>query len=64
MKTESKSRFFFRFGTKLWNAIPNEFRQLSKGAFKKIFTPFCSRQWKQRTIMLKCPFNGQFNSFF
>ena len=26
---------FSRFGAKLWNAIPNEFRQLSKGAFKK-----------------------------
>ena len=31
-KTESKSRFFnfFRFGAKLWNAIPNEFRQLQR----------------------------------
>ena len=26
---------FSRFGAKLWNAIPNEFRQLCKGAFKK-----------------------------
>ena len=26
---------FSRFGAKLWNAIPNKFRQLSKGAFKK-----------------------------
>ena len=26
---------FSRFGAKLWNAIPNEFRQLSKGAFEK-----------------------------
>ena len=34
---------FSRFGAKLWNAIPNEFRQLSKGAFKKIFMTFCSR---------------------
>ena len=25
------------FGAKLWNAIPNEFRQLSKRAFKKLF---------------------------
>ena len=29
--------FFFSFGAKLWNAIPNEFRQLSKGSFKKHF---------------------------
>ena len=31
-KTESKSRFinFFRFGAKLWNAIPNEFLQLQR----------------------------------
>ena len=29
---------FSRFGAKLWNAIPNEFRQLSKGAFKKKFS--------------------------
>ena len=28
---------FSRFGATLWNAIPNEFRQLSKGAFKKHF---------------------------
>ena len=34
---------FSRFEAKLWNAIPNEFRQLSKGAFKKIFITFCSR---------------------
>ena len=34
---------FSRFGAKLWNAIPNEFRQLSKGAFKKNFMTFCSR---------------------
>ena len=26
---------FSKFGAKLWNAIPNEFRQLSKGAFIK-----------------------------
>ena len=26
---------FSRFGANLWNAIPNEFRQLSKGAIKK-----------------------------
>ena len=26
---------FSRFGAKLWNAIPNEFRQLCKGASKK-----------------------------
>ena len=46
---------FSRFGARLCNAIPNEFRQLSKGAFKKkIFMTFCSRQGKQRTIMLKC----------
>ena len=31
---------FSRFGAKLWNAIPNEFRQLSKGAFKKKFHEF------------------------
>ena len=31
---------FSRFGAKLWNAIPNEFRQLSKGGF---FMTFCSR---------------------
>ena len=31
---------FSRFGAKLWNAIPNEFRQLSKGAFKKKFHDF------------------------
>ena len=31
---------FSRFGAKLWNAIPNEFRQLSKGAFKKNFHDF------------------------
>ena len=28
---------FSRIGAKLWNAIPNEFRQLSKGSFKKHF---------------------------
>ena len=28
---------FSRFGAKLWNAIPNEFRQLSKRAFLKKF---------------------------
>ena len=28
---------FSRFEAKLWNAIPNEFRQLSKGAFKNDF---------------------------
>ena len=28
---------FSRIGVKLWNAIPNEFRQLSKGSFKKHF---------------------------
>ena len=28
---------FSSFGAKLWNAIPNEFRQLSKGSFKKHF---------------------------
>ena len=27
---------FSRSGAELWNAIPNEFRQLSKGALKKI----------------------------
>ena len=31
---------FSRFGAKLWNAIPNEFRDLSKGAFKKNFRDF------------------------
>ena len=31
---------FSRFGAKLWNAIPNAFRQLSKGAFKKNFHDF------------------------
>ena len=31
---------FSRFRAKLWNAIPNEFRQLSKGAFKKNFHDF------------------------
>ena len=31
---------FSRFGAKRWNGIPNEFRQLSKGAFKKIFYEF------------------------
>ncbi|RMX42791.1 hypothetical protein pdam_00025191, partial [Pocillopora damicornis] len=31
---------FSRFGAKLWNAIPNEFRQLSKGAFKRNFHDF------------------------
>ena len=25
---------YYSFGAKLWNAIPKEFRQLSKGAFK------------------------------
>ena len=35
-----ESQTFFRFGAKLWNAIPNEFRQLSKGAFKKKFHDF------------------------
>ena len=34
---------FSRSGAKLWNAIPNEFRQLSKGAFLKKFMTFCSR---------------------
>ena len=28
---------FSRFGAKLWNAVPNEIRQLSKGPFKKHF---------------------------
>ena len=28
---------FSRIGAKLWNAVPNEFRQLSKGSFKKHF---------------------------
>ena len=28
---------FSRIGAKLWNAIPNEFRQLLKGSFKKHF---------------------------
>ena len=28
---------YYSFGAKLWNAIPKEFRQLSKGAFKKHF---------------------------
>ena len=28
---------FSRIGAKLWNAIPNEFWQVSKGAFKKHF---------------------------
>ena len=27
---------FSSFGAKLWNAIPNEFRKLSKGSFRKI----------------------------
>ena len=31
---------FSRFGAKLWNTNPNEFRQLSKGAFKKNFNDF------------------------
>ena len=31
---------FCRFGAKLWNAIPNEFRQLSKRAFRKNFRDF------------------------
>ena len=31
---------FSRFGAKLRNAIPNEFHQLSKGAFKKNFHDF------------------------
>ena len=26
------------FEAKLWNAIPNEFRKLSKGSFKKTFS--------------------------
>ena len=34
---------FSRFGAKLWNAITNEFCQLSKGALRKIFMTFCSR---------------------
>ena len=34
---------FSRFGEKLWNAIPNEFRQLSKELLEKIFMTFCSR---------------------
>ena len=45
---------FSRFGSKLWNAIPNEFRQLSKRAFKKNFHDFLLSIYKQRTIMLKC----------
>ena len=28
---------FSSFGAKRWNAIPNEFRQLSKGSFRKKF---------------------------
>ena len=31
---------FSKFEAKLWNAVPNEFRQLSKGAFKKNFRDF------------------------
>ena len=33
----SNQGFFSSSGAKLWNAIPDEFRQLSKGAFKKRF---------------------------
>ena len=31
---------FSRFGARRWNAIPNKFRQLSKGAFEKKFHDF------------------------
>jgi len=31
---------FSVFGAKPWNAVPNEFHQLSKGAFKKHFHDF------------------------
>ena len=48
---------FSRFGAKVWNAILNKFRQLSKGAFKKNFHDFLLSIMKQRTIMLKCPFS-------
>ena len=47
---------FSSFGAKLWNAIPNEFRQLSKGSFKKHFHDSLLSIGKQRMIMLKHPF--------
>ena len=34
LRLEIKIKVFSRFGAKLWNATPNEFRQLSQGAFK------------------------------
>ena len=37
---QSNQDSFSRLGAKLLNAIPNEFRQLSRGAFKKKFHDF------------------------
>ena len=37
LRLNQNQGFFSKFGAKLWNTIPNEFHQLSKGAFKKHF---------------------------
>ena len=49
--------FFSRFGAKLWNAIPNEFRQLSKGTFKKKFHDFLLSIMEAEDDYVKCPFS-------
>ena len=40
LNAKKSNYVIFRFGAKLWNAIPNEFRQLSKRAFEKNFRDF------------------------
>ena len=40
LNAKKSNYVIFRFGAKLWNAIPNEFRQLSKRAFEKNFHDF------------------------
>ena len=40
LNAKKSNYVIFRFGAKRWNAIPNEFRQLSKRAFEKNFHDF------------------------
>ena len=49
---------FSRIGAKLWNAIPNEFRQLSKGSFKKHFHDLLLSimETEDDYVGSKCPF--------
>ena len=57
LQDQIKIKFFFSsFGAKLWNAIPNEFRELSKGSFKNHFHDLLLSIGKHRMIMLKNPF--------